>query len=414
MQLRQHLSGSLDAIAVTLARVAAAVATWMLSVLLARTLGSGGFGIFVGLTAVLQVVSVVPDAGLNCVLMRDVAVKPELASAYARAVRRLRLWLSTSVACLVCAVALLRPDLGGAALAIGATGLVPLTQARTSEGLLYALGRIHRAAQLSAMYAAARLVLGAAPALLGFGVSGVMAGQTAAAVLYAATMSAAVRLDRSVKGAALSFRALLQASYPYAVLVALETLYSRLDVFLLAALTGSTPVVGIYGAAYKMFEAANIPASSFGAVLIPSYSRRLAQKDVTLARSLIIAVAIAMAAGSAISMLVVPNASFIMTVVFGEAYAPAGGALAALALATIPGFAVYPLAALLAASHRQNALVVRSAAQIALNGTANLLLIPALGVTGSGIAMLITATAGLLLYGDLARRVVLEGGHAAT
>ena len=404
---RTRLDSSLNSASVTGARLVSAGASWLLAIALARLLGAAGFGEYIVIVAIVQLVAVIADAGLNRVLIRDVAVDPELAEAYLRTVRRARFGLSLVGVGVALAVAQISGNAAGAALVFGAVGLIPLADARTSEGLLYAFGRIRRAAMLAAAFAIARFVLSFAAATLGFGVIGVLGAQSLAALFYAVSLRyGAPVANGSIGGPALSFRSLFRSSYSFAALAALEALYSRLDVFIIALVTGSPMQVGLYSGAYKLYEAATIPSASISAVQVPAYARRLARRDPTLRRAVVRAVIWSLVAGIGVAVVVAPNAQGILRLVYGPEYEGAAGALSALALAAIAGFVVYPIAALLAASHQQRSLLTRSIAQIGLNAVANVWLVAQFGITGAGIAMLVTTISGVLLYGTLARRML--------
>jgi O-antigen/teichoic acid export membrane protein len=383
---------------------------WLLTIALARMLGQAGFGQYVAITAIVQLISVIADAGLNRVLIRDVAVDRDLAQSYVHTVRRARLALSLAAVAVAAAIASFGGDFGGAALVFGALALIPMADARTSEGLQYAFGHIQRAAFLAGLYAIARVAFSIAAAFLGFGVAGVLAAQSCATLVYAASMRYGTSLPAAHDGAPhLPMRSLFAASYPFAMLAALEALYARLDVLIVALITASPLQVGLYGAAYKLYEAATIPPASYGAVLVPTYARRLASRDPGLRRAVARGVTVSLVAGVAFAIVVAPNAQPILRLVYGPGYEDASGALAALAVAAIGGFVVYPISALLAASHQQRSILVRSIGQIAFNGVANVMLVARFGIAGAGLAMLLTTAWGALVYGALARRILAPG-----
>jgi len=71
---------------------------------------------------------------------------------------------------------------------------------------------------------------------------------------------------------------ILKQSFPYAMLILLMTIYYRIDSIMLERMMGDTQA-GIYAQAYRFFEASNMIAYLFAALLLPIFSKMLKNRD---------------------------------------------------------------------------------------------------------------------------------------
>jgi O-antigen/teichoic acid export membrane protein len=71
---------------------------------------------------------------------------------------------------------------------------------------------------------------------------------------------------------------ILKRSFPYAMLILLMTIYYRIDSVMLERMIGDEQT-GIYAQAYRFFEASNMFAYLFAALLLPMFSRMLKLKQ---------------------------------------------------------------------------------------------------------------------------------------
>ena len=72
---------------------------------------------------------------------------------------------------------------------------------------------------------------------------------------------------------------IIKKSFPYALLALLMVLYSKIDTVLLKTLhTNGNKEVGVYAAAYRLIDAANMIAILFSGLLYPIFARQLKEK----------------------------------------------------------------------------------------------------------------------------------------
>jgi len=110
-------------------------------------------------------------------------------------------------------------------------------------------------------------------------------GQTIALAISAIIIGFIVwRLARPLQWPS-SFRSimgLLKKSWPYAAVVLLMTIYTRVDAVMLERLlTEGEYETGVYAAGYRFFDAANMLGFLTAGLLLPIFSRLIAQKDST-------------------------------------------------------------------------------------------------------------------------------------
>lgn len=73
---------------------------------------------------------------------------------------------------------------------------------------------------------------------------------------------------------------ILKRSFPYAMLILLMTIYYRIDSIMLDRMLNDNSIqAGIYAQAYRFFEASNMIAYLFAALLLPIFSRMLKNND---------------------------------------------------------------------------------------------------------------------------------------
>lgn len=70
---------------------------------------------------------------------------------------------------------------------------------------------------------------------------------------------------------------LLRESYPYALIILLMTIYTRVDAVMVERLVSKTEA-GIYAAAYRLLDAANMIGLLFAGLLLPMFSKLLKQQ----------------------------------------------------------------------------------------------------------------------------------------
>lgn len=182
-------------------------------------------------------------------------------------------------------------------------------------------------------------------------------------------------------------------------------LYSRLDQWLLALMAGA-PAVGLYGAAVKLAESAQLPARSLAslvlAVAAPGRGTGPGSGVATWGVALTLP-------GAAVGMLL---ARPLLGLAFGPRYTSATTMTVVLLAATVPGAAAATASPLVAA-RRSRSLVLVMVGGLVLNVAANLVLVPALGGLGAALATLGGETFLAVCLVRLVRRLPGQPGQPA-
>jgi O-antigen/teichoic acid export membrane protein len=195
--------------------------------------------------------------------------------------------------------------------------------------------------------------------------------------------------------------AIIRQSLPFALLVLLMTLYTRIDgVMLERMLEDGARFSGIYASAFRIFDAAVQFSFLFAVLLLPIFSRmlKLNQKVdelIGLSFILVITPAIILAIGSffyssEIMTLLYPAYSGETIAQFGVRVQESGRALALLMLCLIGASASYIFGTVLTANGSLRTLNVIALGGLVVNFGLNLVLIPNLKVEGAAYASLAT------------------------
>jgi len=188
--------------------------------------------------------------------------------------------------------------------------------------------------------------------------------------------------------------AIVQESFPYALLGSLMVIYIRADVFMVEQLCGSggKEQAGIYVSAYRLLEVSNnMTGLMFATMLLPFFGRMLAQKEnvqpiVRLAVNMLLPASFTVAVasvffGNSIMHLLYTAATNNDKYVFGWL------------MASFPGWCmIYVYSTLLTANGNLRLLNKIAFAAVVVNLTLNFCLIPHLLATGAAITAFVTET----------------------
>jgi O-antigen/teichoic acid export membrane protein len=199
---------------------------------------------------------------------------------------------------------------------------------------------------------------------------------------------------------------LLRAALPIGLAGVFNTLLFRINIAMLAAYASAT-VVGYYGAVYRAFESSLFLSWSIAAAVYPVFARLSLTTEPSIRmvfdRSLKLAAALSLPIAAGAMVLAEP----VVTLVYGDPFAPAATALVLLG----PAFALYPIGYLasqmLVARDRQRVLAPTYAVIVVVNIGLNLVLIPALSLEGAALSTSITQ---LLVAGALGAFALREAG----
>jgi O-antigen/teichoic acid export membrane protein len=397
------------------ADIAGKASLFVITIVAARRLSMDAFGLFAIGSTLGWMLAVAADAGMQMHVARAVARTPADA---ARLVRRwLRLRLATAGASLgaaACGLAILGAGAQSAVtiavlvLAYGATGIV--------EFFYYVFRGLSRSdleASITLGHRALTVVL--ALAALAWHPTG---GALALAILIPASIAVVVswRIVRSAVRTA-TLQSVPERSFgrssslwnefrrdvlPIGAGIAVSALYFRIDVFLVQLWSG-TESAGVYNAVFRLVEALRLFPAAALAVALPALCRA------TDARPLARVAAGLTVFGVAMAGLVWLNASWIVSVAYGSAYAAGVPAFRVLALAFPLMSLNYALTQQLIAWDGHRAFALLCAIALGFNVVVNARLIPALSIAGAawttlGTEIVLTAGCAIALARTAAGR----------
>ncbi|MFO8090231.1 MAG: polysaccharide biosynthesis C-terminal domain-containing protein [Desulfatiglandaceae bacterium] len=250
------------------------------------------------------------------------------------------------------------------------------------------------------VYAVGRSAFGCALIVLGLGAMGGIAGQVAATALAAGIglylLLGASRGLPEVDYPQMLPRSLSWAGYTMSFSVGISTLLA-MDIWCVKGLMPDPVHAGFYGAAFALARTPKFFLQAVIGAVFPRVSHALAQGHDALAAS------VAKDAFRVLIIMLVPlcvlvgeSATAIITWLFSERYAAAGGPLAVLMVA-ISVYACFQLMlALLAAADRPGLRMVFALGLVPVGLALNFLLIPRYGISGAAAATLITMTIGVI------------------
>lgn len=203
----------------------------------------------------------------------------------------------------------------------------------------------------------------------------------------------------------------LKQSLPFALLVLLMSLYTRVDSVMLQQLIGDQEA-GIYAQAYRLLDVLIQPGYLFSVLLLPIFSGMLARKESVselsrLALVLMVVMNLAMALSLAF------NASALMDFLYHEHSAESGAILSLLVFSVLAFGSNFVFGTLLTAKGELKVLNFIAGGGFLLNLVLNLFLIPNYGAWGASLATLITQSATALLQMFYALREMKLGWESA-
>lgn len=190
---------------------------------------------------------------------------------------------------------------------------------------------------------------------------------------------------------------LLRKSFPFALLILLMMLYTRIDsVMIERLLPNGNLQAGIYAQGFRLLDAVNTFAFLVAGLLFPIFSRLITQKlpvkpILQLSAKLLIGVACVVGIGLAL------NAQFVIDSIYTNQSYEAGQLFFWLILSFIPLAFSHIFSTLLTANKNLKLLNIMAICGIATNIGLNFLLIPILHAKGAAIATLITQSITALL-----------------
>lgn len=373
------------------------------SILLARALGAERLGEYAYAMGVVALFALLPNLGINPVVTRAIAARPEDEGAILPIAVRTQACLAFLVVCLILAFAALLPvqpiplvyvTLAAAQLALGVLGW-PYLAALAGRADFTRVAAI----ELAGALLGTACLIGAL--VLDTGVQGLLTAHVVAAgiatlVARAVTRPAPPPGDRP----AMRIGALLRQAAPFGATAAAQSAYTRLDVLLLGQLATST-AVGLYSVAYKAPNLLAYVSSTVVGPLFPLMAQTSqTENPVAFQRAVRFLGVMGPAVALALSGLAVP----ILRILYGAEYEAAAPLLVLLAWSAAANWLYAPLAVALQARQCEGWWLRSVTGALLVNGAGNLWLIPRWGAMGAAVAtlaseiVLVALAAGLLAW----------------
>lgn len=393
-----------------------AALAFVLSALIGRALGETGLGVYATALAWAFPLAIIADAGVGTLITRDLAADLSRSAAYLHAAVRARLLIGGGLAS---ALFFAAPLLSDTPTVIDGIRLsAPLVVTLPFFGAFTALFRAQRVmwpvALLNVGMLAAQVTLTGIVFALGGDVLDALTvnvltstGQLLAAyVVYRRWF----RVDRrraplhpDESDTDLAMMALLRRAWPFAVAAVLSAMHLRLNVILLERLT-DTGTAGLYAAAGRFIEGANLVGRAYFDALFPALGAVIAQPDALAslfqrAQRTLLLLGLVFAGGG---VLVGP---LLVTLVYGATFTDAGIVLQLAGLSLLPGLLKGGFLLLAYATGRAYVANAVIGGTLALRVAGSALLIPAGGAVGAALVDVLVETAALtaLLLSNLLR-----------
>lgn len=367
-------------------RVVAALLSWVWLAVAARELPVGSFGDLALLLAIGSMSCAIADLGLPLVLMQVVAERPASARAALALTIRRRLGAGVGAAAVVAvAYSVATGRLSIAVPCAYGISLLATTVYTSVNAAMRAVGQPRAEAANEVLSRMAVLAVGWWWLASGGGLLAAVVTYAGADVASAALLVAIAHRRLPVSAGTMDPDELsVRRAAPLALGGVLGTVYNRIDVWLLALMSGSLSVAA-YAAAGRVLEGLLLPAGSLSALVVPNVARAPGSREAVLKRLTVRAVLLVAPLALAVGLLAGP----ILGLAFGSPYRGGGGVLAVLMGAAVPG-AVVLVAAPVAALGDPRRFVAEVAAGLALNLAANAALLPRYGAVGAAWATVVS------------------------
>ena len=347
-----------------------------------RGLGAEAFGDLTAATVFLLFPIALADLGIATGVLREISVRPERSEFVLRASLPLRALIAVAAlaAALLLSLALPFTDRAQTAIWLGSAGsffvlltlsLTPLFQARLQM-------HVPVGATLAGRVLTLALVLAAFATDRGF--NAVVIAYVTGSVFTFAIVAAAAARQVSLRPifATEYWSTLVRGSLAIGIATGLLLSYYRVDAVLVALYRDSREA-GLYGAAFKFVEIAEVLVAAIGVSVFPSLARLVATNDARIRGALQRSLEVVVALGTPIVVGTWLVADELVTLTAGEEFAPAASALRLL----MPYLALLFLSGILirlaAALHLDRYMLALAVAVLMLNVALNVALLPEYG-----------------------------------
>lgn len=383
-----------NATALALSTLAAKGLLFGWQVVLARWLGSGDYGVYGTIGALLAVGAAIPEFGMGLIVIRDVATRPQDAGRYLATTLTLQpLFAGAGYIVLTAAALLLGYDANlRALLALAALSLWVDVAGNMCYNQLLAVERMVITAVISTAHIAALVVLAGIALAAGGGLWGLYAATIAAGLLRAgafwwALLRTGTRptfpLDRAIA------RGLLINGAPIAITSFLSLAYQHTDKLLTTALIGEDATGQLTAGFVIVFGVIELLSTTVLVAVFPLMSRAYgtgmqAMFEFMLEKLAFFNLTISLPIALYTSLLAVPLSALL----FGKGFTRTADVLQILIWYTVVTMVTNVFSQALMVQNRQRRILAIRAGGLSLNILLLVTLLPLIGVQGAAVASL--------------------------
>ncbi len=384
------------------AQIIVTLLSLILSIYMARKLGSDVFGKYSFAAGFTALFAVFLDLGFGTLIVREVARDKSQAAKYAGNIMVIRTVLAFAFLLLMAVIITLMDYPRDTFLAVLILGISLSFNAFSGIFMqtFQAFERMEYNAFVSVTGQLVTVALGLAAVFLGYGLIGVVSAfaignlvRFVVSLLISSSRFAKPRIEIDIS----FWKSAAKSALPLGLLPIAATISTRADTIMLSVMKGDA-AVGWYNAANNLVLGLHdipwllmsvvLPVMSASFVSSPSSLRTIYEKS----SRLLLFLGVPMAAG--LSLL----SDRIVLFLYGAEFAPSVGALRILSWSLLLVFLAHPLYFTLVSMNRQNQAAVVVGFSAALNVLLNLILIPSLSYVGAAIAALTSGVVTTVLY----------------
>lgn len=386
---------SLNVLAMLLAKFLPAAFAFAINIAVARVAGVETLGAYANLLALQIMFQALTSAGLHLFVAREVAASPRQASAHAQqAMMTAVLTGVVGTFAFVLYALLALPDIQVLPALVLASTVLPSAWIAVQEGIFIGTRKHHLVAVVAMLENAVKLTAAGAALAGGYGLLGVsvaIASSRLIAVLLGAHLVRRLGITTTARVRPAAVMTFVRELAPFAALSVIAMIYFRIGVPIVQVIAGEMGT-GLLAAAVTLYGALLLLPDS---VLSAAYPRLCAaftrSRDGYTTATWLVAKGLT---GSlvAIAMVLMAASDFLVTAIYGAAFADAGLFLRLFAVA-LPIHAFNGvLGQALQTSGQQRAMVSVVAAGLAVHIVLTILLVRVLGVGGAAVAMIGSST----------------------
>ncbi len=205
-------------------------------------------------------------------------------------------------------------------------------------------------------------------------------------------------------------RYLLKAAFPFAILGIVAVIHWKVDYFMISKMLGEEDL-GLYAAAYKVFENIVLVGFSFNAALYPTISALFSESREKLRRVYAKMQKYFIIVSLPVAILGYTFAEEIVFFLYGSQYGTSVNVMKILSLGFTVLFFTIPMRLIINNSEFIMKLVPYSVFTTSLNIVLNLIMIPRYGIIGAAIVSFLAGSVDVLVRIVFLRKVFPEGHH---